>query len=150
LAPFFAWLLIVTIGNSPARAAELVMFESEYCSWCETWHSEIGPVYPKTAEARIAPLRRVDIDDERPADLVGLKAVMFTPTFVLMHEGREIGRIQGYPGEDFFWPLLGELIRKLPRTDDHEQLSSNGRAAQTIVCDAVAQPGQNQGGRLSC
>jgi hypothetical protein len=30
-----------------------------------------------------------------------------------VEDGREIGRIRGYPGEDFFWGLLGEMIEKL-------------------------------------
>ena len=29
---------------------------------------------------------------------------------MLLDDGREVGRIEGYPGEDFFWFLLGELI----------------------------------------
>jgi len=35
---------------------------------------------------------------------------LFTPTFVLMQDGVEIGRIEGYPGEDFFWGLLNQMI----------------------------------------
>jgi hypothetical protein len=35
---------------------------------------------------------------------------VFTPTFVLLADGVEAGRIEGYPGEDFFWPLLSGLI----------------------------------------
>jgi hypothetical protein len=35
---------------------------------------------------------------------------VFTPTFVLVEDGTEAGRIEGYPGEDFFWPLLAKLI----------------------------------------
>ena len=32
---------------------------------------------------------------------------------VLIDKGQEIGRIRGYPGEDYFWGLLGMLIKKL-------------------------------------
>lgn len=104
---------------SDAKAAELVMFESDICEWCEVWNEEIGPIYPKTAEGRRAPLRRVDIYDPRPADLRGIEGVRFTPTFVLLDDrGVEVGRINGYPGEDFFWGLLSELIDKLPDEDD--------------------------------
>ncbi len=97
-----------------AWAAQLVMFESAYCEWCERWHEEIGPIYPRTPEARIAPLRRVDVDGPRPPDLAFVKGIRYTPTFVLVENGREIGRITGYPGEDFFWPLLAELLARLP------------------------------------
>jgi hypothetical protein len=34
----------------------------------------------------------------------------FTPTFVLMVDGVEASRIEGYPGEDFFWGLLGQML----------------------------------------
>jgi hypothetical protein len=108
-----AIFFLIVSARATAGAAELVMFESAGCSWCEKWDAEIAPIYPKTRESRIAPLRRVDLDDDLPADLKGLKAVIYTPTFVLLHRGREIGRILGYPGEDFFWALLDELMVKL-------------------------------------
>ncbi len=97
----------------PLRAAELVMFEQQACEWCEIWLSEIGPIYPKTAEGRRAPLRRVDIFDPLPHDLKHIAPGRYTPTFVLVENGREIGRIRGYPGEDFFWGLLAEMFDRL-------------------------------------
>ena len=35
--------------------------------------------------------------------------------FVLIDQGREIGRIRGYPGDTFFWGLLANLIERLER-----------------------------------
>jgi len=96
-----------------ARAAELVLFESDTCEWCERFHKEVGPAYPKTAEAKCAPLRRVDVHAPRPADLAQIKGIVYTPTFVLVEDGRELGRLTGYPGEDFFWGLLDRDLRKL-------------------------------------
>jgi len=90
------------------------MFEAQGCSWCEVWDAEIGAVYHKTEEGRAAPLRRVDIDEPRPPGLEALRGVVYTPTFVLLDAGREVGRILGYPGEGHFWSLLGELIERLP------------------------------------
>ncbi|MEX0694018.1 MAG: hypothetical protein WD075_06215 [Rhodospirillales bacterium] len=91
------------------------MFESATCSWCARWHQEIGPVYPNTLEARCAPLRIVDINAPWPDDLKGITGIVFTPTFVIMHDGVEISRMVGYPGEDFFWPLLADHLVKLPQ-----------------------------------
>jgi len=96
----------------PAQAAELVMFESEACEWCEVWDEEIGVAYAKTTEASIVPLRRVDIDDDLPSDLQHLEGLIYTPTFVVVDKGKEFGRIVGYPGEDFFWQLLNEILVK--------------------------------------
>lgn len=38
---------------------------------------------------------------------------MYTPTFILLEDGQEVGRIEGYPGEGFFWGLLGKMLEKL-------------------------------------
>ena len=68
-----------------------------------------------TDEGRQAPLRRVDIDSDRPRDLSGIKAVRYTPTFVIMDGGREVGRILGYPGEDMFYGLLNQILQRVPK-----------------------------------
>ena len=99
-----------------ARAAELVMFTRAGCEWCAAFEREIAPVYGKTDEGRRAPLRRVDFDAARPADLAFIEVERLTPLFVLIENGREIGRIRGYPGEDHFWGLLGALIEKLDKS----------------------------------
>lgn len=102
------------IGSAPARAAELLVFERPGCVWCLRFDREIAPVYAKTEEGRLAPLRRLDVD-EGDASRVALAApVRYTPTFVLVDEGREVGRIPGYAGEEAFWGLLADLTKKLP------------------------------------
>ncbi len=97
------------------NAAELIMFDSPTCSWCEAWENEIGDIYHKTNEGKRAPLRRQSIHDEIPPDLNYLKAIRYTPTFILISQGKEIGRINGYPGEESFWFLLNQLIGKLDK-----------------------------------
>ncbi len=99
---------------SPAPAAELLMFRRVGCPYCETWDRSIGPVYPRSDLGRELPLRMVDLDaDPRPAVAL-VRSVRYTPTFVLAEDGREIGRIEGFPGDAFFWGLLEKLARKLP------------------------------------
>ena len=110
----FAALLCATATQAGEGRTELIMFEQENCHWCEVWFKEIGPIYPKTTEGERAPIRRVDIHDPMPDDLSHIDGSRFTPTFVLMHDGEEIGRIRGYPGEDFFWGLLDQMMQKLP------------------------------------
>jgi hypothetical protein len=111
----FSALLLLAPWSAPvAQAAELIMLERPGCSWCLRWNREIAPVYPKTAEGRQAPLRRVDVTEPWPADLAGVDGDLYTPTFIVVDNGTEIARLRGYPGEDFFWPLLGEMLGKLP------------------------------------
>lgn len=106
--------MVVLCITRSSLAAELVMFESATCTWCDRWNEEIAPIYPKTNEGRCAPLRRVDIGDPRPQDLQGIERIVYTPTFVVVDDGQEVGRLVGYPGEDFFWPLIADQLVKLP------------------------------------
>lgn len=107
----FALALLV----APTSAAELVMFEQKGCVWCQKFDREIAPAYDKTSEGKRAPLRRLDIGNPVPGEFAFIKRERFTPVFVLVDEGREIGRIRGYPGDIFFWGLLSTLIERIDR-----------------------------------
>ncbi|MDO9638049.1 MAG: thioredoxin family protein [Pseudotabrizicola sp.] len=97
----------------PLAAAELrlLMFEQPGCIYCARWDAEIAPQYPLTVEGKAAPLTRLQLRDDVPGDITLSRPATFTPTFVLLNDGHESGRIEGYPGEDFFWPMLAALIR---------------------------------------
>ncbi|MGC1497027.1 MAG: hypothetical protein WA790_14545 [Sulfitobacter sp.] len=102
---------IVLMTALPALAVELVMVDQRGCIYCERWEAEIGPAYPKTTEGRFAPLRKINI--RVVADEIDIKRrVVFTPTFLVVDEGKELIRIEGYPGADFFWPLLDKALRE--------------------------------------
>ena len=46
-----------------------------------------------------------------PHSKVSSQALSLIPTFILIgDEGDELGRIEGYPGEDFFWSLLEAML----------------------------------------
>jgi len=87
------------------------MAEEDGCFWCARWNNELGHIYPKTAEGKAAPLKRYDLHSQTP-DVTFATRVHFTPTFILVENGVELGRIEGYPGEDFFWALLAQMITR--------------------------------------
>ncbi|MFB9150092.1 hypothetical protein [Roseovarius ramblicola] len=111
--PAFLLGLILAMLPAAPRAAELLMVERHGCHWCDRWNAEIGPIYPKTDESLRAPLRRAQIH-ELPGDIAFTSRPVFTPTFVLIDDGRELGRIEGYAGDEFFWFLLGQLLDAHP------------------------------------
>ncbi|MER0237315.1 transcriptional regulator [Fulvimarina sp. MAC8] len=96
------------------------MLEQPGCPWCKRFNEEIAPGYAKTEEGEIAPLRRVDITEDWPEDLANIRKERLTPTFVLVDNGTEIDRLRGYPGDNFFYSMLGEMLAKLP---DDENVS---------------------------
>ncbi|TAM86981.1 hypothetical protein EPN42_12200 [bacterium] len=109
----FGMLLLVLSYTVPARADELVMFGQQGCPFCAAWNREIGRVYANTDEAKRLPLRQVDIHAARPADLRAIAGIHFTPTFVVIHCGREADRIVGYAGQELFWEQLDAALKSI-------------------------------------
>lgn len=104
-------IALTSLFGLPALSeTRLVMAEENGCYWCAKWNEEIAHIYPKTAEGQAAPLHRMDINDQSSVDLTFNRPVRFTPTFILVQDGHEIARIEGYPGEDFFWGLLQTML----------------------------------------
>jgi hypothetical protein len=127
-------MLAAGLLTSPAglRAAELLMFEDGYCSWCRRWHAEVGPSYPSSPAGRQAPLRRLDIGDQGTAGVSLARPVHATPTFVIVDRGQEVGRIVGYPGSDYFYPRVAEILTRLSPPAPSQ--ATRGTAQTSIVC----------------
>ncbi|MBX2836819.1 MAG: thioredoxin family protein [Gammaproteobacteria bacterium] len=94
-----------------ANAAELLVVEQPNCPYCDRFHAEIAPAYPNTVEGRRAPLRIVQLGDP----IENIKPATVTPTFILVDNNQEVDRLVGYPGDDYFWFLIGEMLQKLPQ-----------------------------------
>jgi hypothetical protein len=111
------FLIVLAAFAMPQKSAtasdvELLMFERAGCYWCREWDKKIGYMYHKSWEGKVAPLRRIDLNAKPASDLQEIPWPRYSPTFVLMANGQEIGRINGYPGEEFFWPRLDQLLEK--------------------------------------
>jgi len=119
LMPAIAVLLMWSIPASqvangagtaePPTEVQLIMVEDPGCPYCAQWHKEVGISYAATAEGRFAPLVR------RPRnhpDVAKFENIVYSPTFIVARNGVEIGRIVGYPGADFFWGFLANILKK--------------------------------------
>lgn len=107
-------LLLVLISALPAVAeTRLMMVEEDGCSWCIRWNNEVGGEYALTQEGKTAPLWRQDISEPLPVGVTLASQPQFTPTFILLVDGTEVNRIEGYPGEGFFWGLLEIMLANL-------------------------------------
>lgn len=92
-----------------AAATALVMVEDAGCPYCARFDRETRESYERSAEGRFAPLIR---RRRASADIGFIKNVVYSPTFVLLVEGREVGRIVGYQGQELFWMEMAVLMRK--------------------------------------
>ncbi len=103
-----------SVGKSQVR---LVMVEEHGCPYCRAWIRDVGNYYHKTSEGKFAPLVRVDRKAARKRFSL---VINFTPTFVVLKDGKEVGRLIGYIDDSFFWPKLDEILSRHGYKADEE------------------------------
>lgn len=94
----------------PRSAFEVVVFEADNCNFCETFRSDVLPLYKSSKIGRETPIRFVNVShsDETKMGLSG--AITMAPTVVVMHQGQEIDRIVGYTGPINFMKLIAHML----------------------------------------
>ena len=107
---FFLMLFFATAAADIAPTTRLIMVTSSHCPWCEAFEEEVGSIYDKTPESLVFPILRVDVDEQFPDTFDDLNPAFFTPTFIFVREGEEMGRIEGYPGKELFWWRMSEFL----------------------------------------
>ncbi len=122
----------ISVWPAIADTTELLMVEEAGCVYCAKFNREIAVAYPKTTEGKTAPLRRIDLYGTWPAALNHIERPRFTPTFILLHDNREIGRLVGYNGDEYFWFLLGELLEKI----DPSEIKSQPASSATVESES--------------
>lgn len=103
---------ITLAASSAAQAVELVMVDSRACTFCAKFKREVAPEYRAKAGRNAAALRRVSTYSKWPADLASVKRTPFAPVFILVDDGREIGRFFGYSNRQTFYAQLDKLMNK--------------------------------------
>ncbi len=110
---FVAGIVLSGFGFSAAQAQDLrlLMVEQAGCYYCRVFNRDIAPVYEKSTEGQAAPLVHVQLRGELPEGVTLDTQPFVTPTFILIGpDGAEIERLTGFPGEDFFWPYVSDMI----------------------------------------
>ena len=98
-------------GPASAQGLRLLMIEQAGCYVCAAFNRDVAPAYEASAEGALAPLVRADLRGPMPEGVTLASRPFVTPTFILIGaDGHETGRLIGYPGDDFFWPYVNEMI----------------------------------------
>ena len=105
-------LIFVASPQNAAADSRLIMVTSDYCPSCQAWELDVGKVYDKSPYAKTLPLTRVEIGDKMPGGVTFQKPVVGTPTFLIIHNGQEIGRQNGYIDAEMFWWWLSDYTAK--------------------------------------
>ena len=87
-------------------------FYSDTCAYCKAWENEIANIYLKTEFEDKFKLSFINFFSNVELEKHGIsKTVKVTPTFIFVKDKTEVGRIEGYNGQDLFWWQVDEIIK---------------------------------------
>ena len=101
-------------GALPANNLELVVIEADGCIFCEIFRSDVLPSYETSEQGKQMPARFVDINDMEATHIEFKGAVDIVPTFIVVKNRREVGRISGYVGPENFFHSINYLLASAP------------------------------------
>jgi len=109
----FLLTLVFVFFTLPVWANDLLMFHSKYCGYCSAFMEEVAVDY----EYKDLPLVIIDAHNQpdwfREAYKENrIKGIFGTPTFIIWNGRKELGRIIGYNGKQWFYERLNELFQK--------------------------------------
>lgn len=93
-----------------ASSLRLMMVTERTCEFCRAWRTQIAPGFAASGPGRMAPLFEVDLYGPYPDGLALARRPRLTPSFILLDDGFEIGRIEGYVGQRDFYPHLERMM----------------------------------------
>ncbi|MEO5347383.1 MAG: thioredoxin family protein [Magnetococcus sp. YQC-9] len=105
---------IAWAGVEAHRASgRLIVFTTEYCSYCQEFMHTVGPVYAKTELGKRFPMEMVDNFAPPKEWEARVWEIRFYPTFLVLDgQNRELGRFRGYRGEEPFWSELETIASR--------------------------------------
>lgn len=110
--PGFAAHDAASVPAQQGPRLELLVFETDACTYCEIFRRDVAPGYRFAPLAASAPLRFIDVA-KVDLDRIGLAArVDILPTTVLMRDGHEVERITGLTAAETYYILLKHMIAK--------------------------------------
>ena len=113
---FFLFLIIYFLACINSTYAEirgkLLYFYSDTCAYCKAWENEIANIYLKTEFEDQFKLNFIDFSSNADLKKYGIsKIVKVTPTFIFVKDKMEVGRIEGYNGQELFWWQVDAIIK---------------------------------------
>jgi thioredoxin-related protein len=120
-------LLFAVVAQSSGRAGidpdapvphlgnlQLVVMEADGCIYCGLFRRDVLPSYEASDSGKDMPIRFVDVNDVDKTGIEFESPVDILPTFVIVKDNREIGRIPGYMGPEDFFHSISYLLSSSP------------------------------------
>ena len=87
----------------------IIDFYADWCGPCQM----MKPTFEKLSGEYAEKLTFVKLDTQTEAGLAMKFGVQGIPTFVVVHDGKEVARFVGYMGEDDFKSRIDSVLEKL-------------------------------------
>lgn len=82
---------------------QLYVIEAPGCTYCGVFRDDIAPAYVTSERGKELPLNYLDINDLPGTKLTLAAPVDIVPTFVVVKNNTEVGRVSGFvSAEDFY------------------------------------------------
>ena len=117
-----ALVVILGFASAAAQAMELVVFESPSCGTCKIFKREVLPIYAGSPAGKIFPLWVAEMGGKVSFRLS--QPVTFTPTFVWVDNGVEVGRFSGYYGKAQFFNIVNRAAETYNRRSGRQKTSA--------------------------
>lgn len=89
---------------------QLIVMEAPGCIYCTIFRRDVLPAYEVSERGKEMPVRFVDVNDVEQSG-IGLDApIDILPTFVVIKDNHEVGRIPGYVGPENFYHSINYLL----------------------------------------
>ncbi len=98
----------------PTGEFQLVVMEADGCIYCGLFRRDVLPAYETSEQGRQMPVRFIDVNDVDKSALDLNSPVEIVPTFIVVKERKEIGRISGYMGPENFYHSINYLLSSAP------------------------------------
>jgi thioredoxin-related protein len=103
--------------DAPAPKAgnfQLVVMEAPGCTYCGIFRRDVLPSYEASERAKELPVRFLDVNDQAASGLDLQTPVDIVPTFIVVKDKKEVGRIPGYLGPENFYHAINHLMSATP------------------------------------
>ena len=89
---------------------ELIIFETSLCNHCAVFDADIAKLYKSHSLAKKAPMVKVNLDEVGTGRYHLQKPIEIVPTFVVMKNGKEIGRMSGMVNKFAFLAFVRDKL----------------------------------------
>lgn len=97
-------------ADTSAPRTEVIVFEIGGCKYCSAFRDNLAARYLASTTNQAAPMRFVDVGRLDPQSFHLRSDINTVPTIVLMQDGREIDRVEGYPLPEMLFGMVKSRV----------------------------------------